>query len=122
MNKNEIIRSSISAVILILLSVFQAITLDFGMPLKNMIIPIVINSIVIGYAIGINTPKDASESIIHGLIVSFGVYSVMYSWLYSVGFFTGSGSLALFQFGVSVFAGMIVNLITKEISNVVFKP
>lgn len=115
MIQKELYKTIVAISLVLVFSVFQARILNFGIEPKSMVIPIIVNTVIIGWAIGKDTSEKASDSILRGLEISSSVYLVMFSWLYSVGFFTGSNDLAFMQLCSSIFLGTMTSWITREI-------
>jgi hypothetical protein len=113
---NNTVRSIVAFAILCVLGAVQQGFLPFE-HWQNVILPLFVTYIILGMSIGNQNDKDIQESISSGVITGMSVYILIYIWLYSVGFFKGTGGMAFIQFLVSVFVVTITSVITREIKN-----
>lgn len=117
MSKNEFVTSFIAFVLLSVLGTVQQAALPFE-HWKKVIAPLLVTYIILGLLIGYQKTEDIPESISSGFITGIGVYTIIYIWLYSVGFFKGTMELAVGQFTVSVFIVTITSFLTREINTI----
>lgn len=118
MEEKKIVKGLIAGVLILLFSIFLARVLNFGVGWKRMVIPLCLNAIILGWAIGKgnDTSEKASDSLLRGLEISISVYLVMFSWLVAVNSFEGSHDLAFVYFCTSIAFGTMINLATNEIA------
>lgn len=109
-------RGLIAFVLFVIFGFMESKVIPWGLGLKS-VIPLSVTYLLLSTAVGTSHDKKIEDAAIHGAIIGAMVYSVIFFWLFDVGFFSGSMIAGMGKLIFAIVSVSVVSVILHEVSS-----
>jgi hypothetical protein len=112
---NELYRTLIAFGVLSMVGVGESKMIPWGLG-DTVIVPLGITYGLLGFSIGTFHPENIKKAIANGMLAGLVIYSIVFSWLFEIGFFTGDLMSGVGKYVIGIVGMVIASIVTQQIS------